>query len=159
LSCVWSRCLCVWSRCLKGPCRELNLVTWGSWAVPACRTSMGRGDTTWRTWPIILRRAGCLGPPARAPPCPRGVSARRVHTHEMTVTSGHSPGAHREDTMRFRVCSARQRRSSQASRARCLLCDALESRPRLPNGTFRRLYSLRRIGFFTLSLFHDSSRS
>jgi hypothetical protein len=41
-------------------------------------------------------------------PVPGRVSAGRVHTHEMTVSSGHSRGAHREDTMRFRVCSARQ---------------------------------------------------
>ena len=49
------------------------------------------------------------------------------------------------------------RHSSQASRAGCLLCDALESCPRLPNGTFRRPYGLRRIGFFAFGLFHDSS--
>jgi hypothetical protein len=32
---------------------------------------------------------------------------------------------------------SRPRRSRQASRAGCLLCDALESCPCLPNGTFR----------------------
>jgi hypothetical protein len=47
----------------------------------------------------------------------RGISARRAGPRDRT--------------------HARECRSSQASRAGCLLCDALESRPRLPNGTLR----------------------